>query len=451
MDLKTIYNAFDVDEPLPADDTARYVDLAHVRGDSQISKKLLLRVLNSGSSPSHHLLMGHTKCGKTTELNRARRLLEQEGYATVLFDVADLATREFEYTTVLLLMVGQVIAQLGRRKDRPIDIDDDGANTLAEFLISKEITRSGEFSGDAGTKVDAKAGAGLLKWFLGELGLGLELRGGFKRSRDITVKLEADTRGFLTAVQQVISYAHSKVTDSGYRGLVVICDGCDKLAISATDEDGRSRDLQQSMFVDHAADLRSVPCNVIYTVPISVPINLGDVWEQGYDFVPAIPVLQLPGIDERYSREGREALTEVIARRLSQHKLSISDLFADPAALDQLIAVSGGHISDLLLLVREAVLEAQTTGAARLETSHIRRAIRQRASEYTRLIESSYLGTLVTIDQFKTGQPNSREYRELIFKRLVLEYVCGSDAKVDLHPLVAASDAYRRFRNPDVK
>src|SRR5712671_3687760 len=99
-DLTAIYNALDVNEPLPATDDVRYVDLSAVRGESKIAPKLMQRIKNSGAHASHHLLMGHTKCGKTTELNRTAHLLEKEGYATVYFDVVEQATRTFEYTTV---------------------------------------------------------------------------------------------------------------------------------------------------------------------------------------------------------------------------------------------------------------------------------------------------------------------------------------------------------------
>jgi len=443
--LAAIYNAFDADEPLPADDDARYVDLSDVRGETKISRKLVQRIKNAEQSFSYHLLMGHTKCGKTTELNRTAKLLEEEGYLTVFFDVAEAATRTFEYTTVLLLMAGQVVDQLSRRD---INVKGASAKKLADFLVEREITLGGQISGDATGKVEAKVAPGLLTRLLGEFGIGMELRGGYQRSREITVKIEADTRSFLEAVQELIREASDEAVRKGFKGLVVICDGCDKLDISATDENGKSKDLQLSMFVDHAPDLCSIPCHVIYTVPISIQANLGDTWEQTPEFVPAIPVNELPGIDDKYPEAGRKALMEVVARRLRQQGVTIENVFTPPSHLSDLVRVSGGHISDLLLLVRDAVLEAQTDEVETITEPQIRKSIRSRAREYTRLIESSYVPTLIAIDEYKTTQSNSGEYRELIFKRLALEYSCGTDTRVDLHPLVAASDAYRRYKAP---
>jgi len=450
IDLAKIYNAFDSDEPLPADDDARYVDLSPVRGQSKTARKLLQKVLNAPGHTSHHLLMGHTKCGKTTELLRTGRLLEEKNYATVFFDVADMASRTFEYTTVLLLMAGQVVEQLAARQPAPIEVQGPSAQKLAEFLLSRQITRSQEFKGDVTGKVDAKVAPLFLARFLGQLGLGIELRGGFGRSREITLKLEGDTKGFLSAVQDLVRDACTRACDAGLKGLVVICDGCDKLALSATGEDGKSQDLQRAMFVDHAADLRSVPCHVIYTVPISISVNLGDIWEQTPEFLPAILVNKLPGIEDRYPESGRAALKEVVAKRLALHGADHASLFAEAGLLDQLITYSGGHISDLILLVRQAVLEAQTDDAVQVSSEHVKLSIRSRAQEYTRLVESKYLQILGAIDKTKTTPSGSDEYRELIFKRLALEYLAGNDDRVDLHPLVAASDAYRRWQNPSL-
>jgi hypothetical protein len=447
-DLTAIYNAFDSDEPLPGDDV-RYVELAAVRGESKIARKLVQRIKNAREPASYHLVMGHTKCGKTTELNRTRRLLEDEGYVTVFVDTAEmLGLRSFEYTAVLLLVAGQVVAQLAQRAPRGFSVRGASAQRLAEFLLAREITFGGQISGDASGHVEARAASGLLMRLLGELGLGFELRGGFQKSRDITVKIESDTRGFLEAVQDLVRDASEKVLRAGYKGLVVICDGCDKLVISATDEHGRSFDLQLAMFVDHAPDLQSLPCHLIVTVPISIQANLGDSWEQSPEFVPAIPVNRLLGCDERYSLAGRAALREVVERRLSALGTSVDELFGAPELLDRLIDVSGGHIADLILLVREAVLEAQTDTVERIDEPHIKRSTLRRALEYTRLIETKYLETLAAVDELKASPSSSEEYRELIFKRLVLEYICGVESRVDLHPLVAAADAYRRWRNP---
>lgn len=341
-----------------------------------------------------------------------------------------------------------MVDQLAKLQPKPVHVSGASAKKLADFLLEREITIGCQITGEAKGKVEAELAPGFLASLLGKFGIGVELRGGYERSRELTVKIEANTRGFLGAIQELVEDAYRKVIHEGYQGLVVVCDGCDKLTVSATDEKGHSRDLQLALFIGHGADLRSVPCHVIYTVPLSIQANLGDSWEQSAEFVPAIPVNELPGIESSYPESGRNALREVVARRLTPLGSSIAELFAEERLLDRLIETSGGHISDLLIMVQDAVLESQTDEEERVTENCVKRAIRNRATEYTRLIEGKYLPVLASIDQYKTAQSNSDEYRELIFKRLALEYACGTEKRVDLHPLVAASDAYRRYRRP---
>ena len=447
-DLRRLFNLFSVDKPLGDEDGDLYVDLSGVRGENKVARKLVTRIKNAGTEVSHQLVMGHTKCGKSTEVNRTAYILEHnEDYATVRFDMANIAGRGFEYTTVLLIMADQVVQQLADRKP-PIKIKATAIHKLAQYLEDKEIADGWKTGVEGKGAAQVEAPSGLLHLLLGKLGIGVDLGGSFQRSRQITIQVERDISGFIDAFKDLIAEAKKGVIQKGKKGLVIICDGCDKLVIDATDDSGRSYDLQTRLFVDHEPDLRSVPCHVIYTVPISIPANLGDIWEQNPEFIPAIPVSRLPGIEEKYPLAGRESLREVVRLRLKRGSSSIDGLFSDPNLLDQLIDVSGGHISDLLLLVREAVLEAQIDEVDQIEAKHIRRSILRRALEYSSLIEGKHLPILAEIDRHKTRPGFSREYRDLIFKRLVLEYLCSSnieDNRVDLHPLVAASEAYKRY------
>jgi hypothetical protein len=450
-DLAAIYNAFEADEPLPVADDPRYVDLSKVRFENQVVQRLARKIQNAGSGESHCLLGGHTKCGKTTELNRVAFQLREDGYATVYFDVAEAATRTFEYTTVLLMMAGQTVAQLAkleRREKKKIKIVAASAKKLVEFLRSHEVKIGNKLSGDVTGKAEVKINSGLFGILFGESGLGAELRGGFERSREITTKIEMDTNGFLEAIKKIIEEARNKTREAGYKDLVIICDGCDKLALTATDGSGKSHDLQQALFVDHQGDLRSIPSHVIYTVPISIAANLGDIWEDSTEYVSAIPVSELPDIEEQTALEGRQALREVVKRRLDQHGTTIDGLFDSPDLLERLIDASGGHISDLLLMVRDAVLEAQVGAAGSIFERHVRNSVRNRAREYTRLIESKYLEILQAIDRAKTPLANNDLYREILFKRLALEYQCNTGTRVDLHPLVKASGTYQQYTNP---
>jgi pantothenate kinase-related protein Tda10 len=83
---KKIYNAFDPKESLLPDDP-RYVECSEARG----SVRLLSRMADTvkADKPTCQLLSGHRGCGKTTELTRLRRLLEESFYVVVYCEVDD--------------------------------------------------------------------------------------------------------------------------------------------------------------------------------------------------------------------------------------------------------------------------------------------------------------------------------------------------------------------------
>lgn len=444
MNFKDLHNAFDEDEPLPASDDVRYVDFSPVRADLSVVNWLVQAIEFAGDKPAYQLLRGHTKCGKTTELNRTARRLEEAGYVPVLFDVADVATRTFEYSAVLLIMAEQVVEQIKQRFS--IDVRRQSEQQLIDFLREREVTQA--ISAEGGAELGGEAGPGsLLTGLLAKLGFNVVVRGSFQRSREITVKIEQDKPGFLAAIKRIVADADEQVKTAGHKGLVVICDGCDKLEIHATDEHGRQYDLQTRMFVDHGPDLQDIPCHVIYTAPISLQANVGNDWD-GDDFVPAVPVNRIPGMGEDVFREGRRLLTEVVRRRVEQQGTTIEKLFAEPQLLEDCISVSGGHISDLLQIIRLAVRSASHQQRPQLERKDINIAIFRRKNEFTQLIRVDHLNVLREISEANIRPAASDEYRDIIFKRLALEYFCDGDVRVALHPMIASSNAFQRFLNP---
>jgi hypothetical protein len=98
--------------------------------------------------------------------------------------------------------------------------------------------------------------------------------------------------------------------------------------------------------------------------------------------------------------------------------------------------------------MREAALQAQADDREQILLHHVNRAIRNRAMEYMRLIEPRFGPMLAVIDELNAPPSNSNEYREIMFKRLALEYVFEDRNYVALHPLVAASETYLSLQRP---
>lgn len=99
--LKRIHKAFDP-LPLPAGDPA-YVDCQEVRGDGNILVGVGREILMSDRMTCQ-LYAGHRGAGKSTELLRLQKYLDEQGYFVVYFaaDDQDIHPEDAQYTDILL-------------------------------------------------------------------------------------------------------------------------------------------------------------------------------------------------------------------------------------------------------------------------------------------------------------------------------------------------------------
>ena len=130
------------------DDKKYYIDFASVRG-SEIIEELKGNIIDFFDQPTCALFTGHIGCGKSTELLRLKKELEDEGFHVVYFESSD----DLEMGDV---DIGDVLLAIARR--------------ISESLEAVNLTPQAEgFRGllDATkrvlfTEIDVKATAGIL-------------------------------------------------------------------------------------------------------------------------------------------------------------------------------------------------------------------------------------------------------------------------------------------------
>src|SRR4051794_16582459 len=107
-EIARLYQAFDPLRPLtllPAEDNL-YVDWQKQISPDDIKKRLSNSILNAGSIPVQRLLTGHRGTGKTTELLRVKKILEDRGcfvsmlQAETWLDLADVRAPDLIYNMV---------------------------------------------------------------------------------------------------------------------------------------------------------------------------------------------------------------------------------------------------------------------------------------------------------------------------------------------------------------
>jgi hypothetical protein len=256
-------------------------------------------------------------------------------------------------------------------------------------------------------------------------------------------KLNAHTVTLLQTLQAFIADAKRKLPD-GKEQLVVIVDNLDRV-VPIRREDGRTN--HEEIFIDRAEQLRGLGCHVIYTIPISIAYSRANDLANLYDREPSVlPITSINTPDGKPYEEGRQELQDLIAKRVHRHASEAKlfpDVFESEAVLLRLCEMSGGHVRDLLRLVRTAfdyIDELPLTKEA------VDLAITGTRDTYRRSVEDEKEWKVlaqVSRDNILSGE--AVIYRKLLFSRCILQYAflgANEDGEADLliwydvHPLI---------------
>ena len=406
--LKKLYNVFSPD-PLPAGDP-KYVNFREVRGGSDVLH--LKHRIDLSDKTVCQLYSGHMGGGKTTELNCLVAELRDAGYRVVYFsaDSEDIETEDARYTDVLLACVRYLLQELKNDSATPLyDWLKDRWSSLQDLLGSKlEVT----------TELQAK-----LPLVFAELSSTLRVNP-TARSK-IRELLDAHTVTLVDALNEFICAAHPETQQ-----LVLVVDGLDKIVRVVMDETTKRTNLQE-IFVDRSEQLKRLACHVIYTVPISLAHSVNSLeLENRYGRVEILPMVT---IRRRGSTDlcekGLKTLRELIAKRLQVANISVEEL-VQPNELKRLCLMSGGHVRNLVQLVRTAV---EYSDHLPLSARAVERSIAQMRETMRRAIEWHEWEKLAETH----WDQHEKAYHDLLFRRLILEYR-NDDEKIwhDIHPLI---------------
>ncbi len=433
--LKRLFNAFDPFQPLPAGHPA-YVDCHEVRGDGDILEAVGSEILYSDRNTCQ-LYAGHRGAGKSTELLRLQKYLDENKCFVIYFaaNEEDIDPEDTQYTDILLAATKNILSALQDKTDskavlnwlheRWEDLRDllQTNISLEELSIEKEIPLFAKIT----TKMRTQPG----------------------EREKIRELINPHTTTLTKALNEFIQDAKDKVlSEPKYNKLVLIIDNLDRI-VPIIKPDGRSNHDQ--IFIDRNEQLKDLDCHLVYTVPISLiysnrASSLADIY--GTSQVLPMIMVQTPE-NEPYQR-GINKVIELLQKRLSEIDpgRSIINIFEDRQSLEMLCLMSGGHVRNLLLLMKEGI---KYTTTLPISKRALQRSFSELRSTYKHTIVHNEWEALAKVHQSKEIV-NNQLYRGLLFKRCVLEYRYieaegGSKVWYDIHPLIKGikefQDAYK--------
>ena len=447
VDLQKFYRATNPSLTLSADkaeDRKYYIDFASVRGGDIIGKLKNKIAFFSPDDPTCVLFTGHIGCGKSTELLRLKKELEDEGFHVVYFE----SSEDLEMTDV---DIGDVLLAIARRVSQSLDkITLEEPRRLKQLLQGAAKVLNSEVTG---VKLKPPEISGLPK--IGDIGFTKENE---KFSiafgiGEITTKAKSDATlrdrlnqylgpqktQLLEAInQELLEPASAKLKQQGKKGLVAIVDNLDRLD---TRPKPWGRPQQEYLFIDQGEFLTRLKCHVLYTMPLALKFSndYGMLTQRFLEDPKVLPMVPVQSPDGSDHEEGMALLRQMVLARAfpdleePERLQRITDIFDSPQTLDRLCRISGGHVRDLLRLLHTWIEEEMGLPLSR---DTLERVIRACRNEMKRPISDAEWELLRQVQQRK-DVTDDQGYQKLIRSRLVFEYRDKGECWFEVNPILA--------------
>ena len=407
--LKTAFRVCNV-EPLEGDDLDRYyVDLSEVRKTEAIAGVSNILDFQEPEQFTTILFTGHRGCGKSTELKRIQKHWEKD-YRVIYLEVDEQTDiNDVSYTDFYLIAIKQVefeMRGLGLKLDsRLMD------NFEAWF---KEVTQETEQTVESSVSIQGEATLGSGSPFLAKLLVKLlaQIKGSDKQKKTIRQTLEKDISRLKADINLLLNDAVKKLRNKfpKYKGFLIIFDNLDRVPPNVANH----------LFFDYAAQLQELNCTIIYTVPLSVLYSPQNAIKN-FDCPHIVPMVNIyefnrDSCDLNYNEVSLNAMASLVERRVEADKI-----FESREQLLELAKASGGHVRQLMQMMRTACITASGRSHAKIMTEDVTYAVKQEQFNFERFIPQNHYPVLAQV--CLTKNINKDEISELIlFNLSVLEY-----------------------------
>ena len=383
------------------------------------------------------LFTGHQGCGKSTELRKLQRQLEQEYFVIYVEATNELDINDIEYTDIYLIVIQKVATELHKLglKLRP-----DLLKSFEDWF--KEIIQEDEKSVESTVNLQASGSVGGEIPFFMKLLLKFQsqLKGGSKHKTVIRNKLEKDFSRLQTDINLLLKDAFDKLKTKlpkREKGFLLIFDNLDRV----------SPTISNHLFFDYANQLKSLQITIIYTVPIAVVYsakNLNNSFGNP-NIMPMVNIYEKSDkVDLDYNDKGIEALIILLRKRID-----LEQVFANLEDLKSLIRASGGHIRQLMRMTAIACLTAGSRGHNQVELEDITYAIKQEQFDFERRLLLEHYPILARVCRSK--DINRDEVGQILLSNTaVLEYN-GSSRWNYINPVVKKTIAFQEALEEVIK
>ncbi|MBM3495234.1 MAG: hypothetical protein FJX72_13070 [Armatimonadetes bacterium] len=419
--LKNARNNCNWNTPLAADDE-RYVPFSELglRGSDANIMDQIETVFLTSDEPTMQLMSGHIGSGKSTELLRLSKRLEEHGFDAIYINTEDYLNLRVPATTLDLWV--SIAAGVDRYVNDKRAFVAGAHRFWARFqaFLEREVEVTGNL------KVPGVA----------DIGIALKENTDFWQR--LNAELVARRPRFVMECRAFVSEAVSMLQgkDADRAGVVILVDSFEKLRGDSRSA-GEVRESAETILVrDH--HLLKMPCHALVMVPPWLAFM-----EAGADNpigrTCMLPMLKIAERTGGPFEPGVDAMNTMLERRMD-----LKGIFGGKELVRPLIECSGGYPRDLLRMMQEVLLRALTERKTvpldpEWTEKTVKRVIEIHASQYAAALDANDADLYARIAKEHTsvGMTREQHYRlaELYDHHFVMSYQNG-DRWLDLHPLV---------------
>jgi hypothetical protein len=383
--------------------------------------KSLMGELEAGArtSPPNNtkfLFVGHTGCGKSTELFRLSNIIEtgegraeflRKNFLPIQYSVSEIVgLYNIEFVDIALSIILGIYKEMERLG---YVVDDSPARRVYDWLYQTRSSTHHEVPlTDPG--IDFELG-------LGSLIRLIDVR--LKSEGEVREGIRARIRKYVPELINLINQVIYEVSSITGKNILLIIDDLDKI---------QPLDAALNIFREHVKSLASFDCFAIYTAPISLLYDaaskhIGQFLEVHY--MPMFRVRTKDGIPEPPDAPDVNILREILYRRVHPN------LF-DDTVVQTAIEMTGGILRELIRVIRGCSVYCEEYGVSQITHNVLQFQKNKLKSEYYRMLEHEDYKWLRRVKQTKSrADVNMRHLESLC----VLYYPNGK-GWFDVHPIV---------------
>lgn len=378
----------------------------------------LARAISWSGGESVQLLAGFRGTGKSTELRRLKSRLESEGKEVLLLDMEEHMnmTTPIDITDFLIVLAGAAGDELAARDKLKTNPLEEGYWTrFVAFLKRTNITFE-----NIGIPTAAN--------------LKLELHNNPTFRQQIQKRLAGQVGTLHQDVCKFFQECVEALRNAKGRPaleVVVIVDSLDHIrgAYAVADEVHAS---VESLFSSHAQRLKIPNVHLVYTVPHYLKVrypNIGSLYGQGsVPMFPAIKIRETRSL--KLHANNLRALRRIVLARGNALKL-----LGTEERLRKVILMSGGHLRDLLRLLRGIALSAKSVP---IDDATLEVAINKLRWELVPISDENAIWLAEIAQSHEVGLADNKRLPQLatFFDTNVVLCYADSPEWYDVHPLV---------------